>query len=60
VEEQSHKEEMQAALRGDFERLHARGHPTETPTREGAASTVTRQARRKAERPLLARLLRRG
>ncbi len=31
MEEQSHKQEMAAALRGDFERLRARRGVTETP-----------------------------
>ena len=32
MKEQSHKSEMRAALRGDFERLRARREEVETPT----------------------------
>ena len=36
MKEQSHKSEMRAALRGDFERLHARRRETIEPARARA------------------------
>ena len=38
MKEQSHKSEMRAALRGDFERLHARRQETIEPAVPAAAA----------------------
>ena len=61
VEEQSHKDEMRAALRGDFERLRARGRAGEVAhgpahSRDAPSS----EQRRKARARLRDRLFRRG
>jgi hypothetical protein len=62
VEEQSHKDEMRAALRGDFERLHARletgGEAAERRPSEGTVPAGSVTVARIQERPSwLARLL---
>jgi hypothetical protein len=54
VDEQSHKDEMRAALRGDFERLRARRDDTEPSTTiGGAASDPVRRGKAPAPRPRL-------
>jgi hypothetical protein len=64
VEEQSHKDEMRAALRGDFERMRRRQAPEATEATEPAPpmsaeepKLVRQEARGK---PWLDRLLGRG
>lgn len=41
MKEQSHKEEMSAAIRGDFQRLRARGVSTELAQRDSTASDTS-------------------
>ena len=49
VDEQSHKDEMRAALRADFERLRARRHDPEAPFATGErAGTTDEQDRDRA------------
>jgi len=61
VEEQSHKEEMRAALRADFERLHARARPPVAAEHANATTaTAAKPTDSKDDHPFLARLLRRG